>query len=66
MEELKWLANFGTGGVLAAFIFYFYRQQSQAYEKSLSKVIEDYRVAMDRNTDAFNALMRIIGEGNHK
>lgn len=63
MEELKWLANFGTGGVLAAFIFYFYRQQNQAYEKSLSKVVEDYRAVVDRNTEAFNSLMRMIGEG---
>lgn len=62
MEELKWLANFGTGGVLAAFIFYFYRQQSQSYEKTLIHVIEDYRAVVERNTEAFNSLSRMIGE----
>lgn len=63
MEELKWLANFGTGGVLAAFIFFFYRKQSESYEKSLTKVIDDYRSVVDRNTEVFTSLMKMIGEG---
>ena len=60
MEELKWFASLGVGGVLALYIFITYRKDAlrwQEQEKGRTEILID--VIRD-NTVAITALTEII------
>lgn len=65
VEFLKWLATLGVGGVLAGFIFYFYRtdiksftEQWQGQTKLLMEVVKENTAAITANTTTIQALHR--------
>lgn len=41
------LAEYGLGGLLAAFMFWFYRMDRKASEATITKLAEDFKNAMD-------------------
>lgn len=61
MDEIKWLTELGSTGVLAGFIFYFYRQDRLNSEKALAKIVDDYRLVIEHNTEAWERLMEKWG-----
>ena len=67
VEEMKWFATLGVGGVLAGITFYFYRLDRMASEKALREVNEQSRKISDellevvkQNTRAVQSLTETI------
>lgn len=59
-EFIKWFATLGIGGVLAAFMFVFYRKDVQSYTelwKSTSTVLID---VIQKNTESNVKLISLI------
>ncbi len=52
-EFVKWLATLGIGGVLAAFIFMFYRKDVKSYTE-LWKVMADQLITVIKENTASN------------
>ena len=64
-EFLKWFATLGVGGVLAAFMFHFYRKDVRLYtdqwrgqSEILASVVKDVTVALTKLTTVIEALHR--------
>ena len=60
MEEIKWFASLGVGGVLGGVMFFFYRQDRTASEARLAKMGEDFREIITANTTAMVKLAEAI------
>lgn len=67
VEEMKWFATLGVGGVLAGITFYFYRLDRMASEAALKQVNEQSRKISDellevvkQNTRAVQSLTETI------
>lgn len=59
-EMLKYLAPMGVGGVLAAFMFHFYRRDTQASEMRWRGQSEQLLQVVKENTSAITALKGVI------
>jgi len=64
-EFVKWLATLGVGGVLAAFMFVFYRKDVRIYTEMwkgqadiLARVIQDNTASMTKLVTVIEALHR--------
>lgn len=65
MEELiTAFAPLGIGGVLAAVMFYFYRQDRQATEARILGITESFREIIEGNTKAMTELVVTLRNGH--
>ena len=60
MEEIKWFASLGVGGILAGVMFFFYRQDRTASEARLAKIGDDFLEIVTGNTTAMVELTEAI------
>jgi len=61
-ELLKYLSTLGIGGILAAFIFYFYRQDRKASDKQLQGLMGDYQALVKANNLLQQEHIKILSE----
>lgn len=54
--ELAPFAGLGIGGGLAAFMFYFYRQDRKHSEDRYEALAKDFREIVEHNTEAMTSL----------
>lgn len=62
-DFLQWLSTLGVGGVLAAFMFYFYRKDVRHYtdlwkgqSEALMQVVKENTIAITANTQVVGSL----------
>ena len=60
VEFLKWLATLGVGGVLAGFIFHFYRKDVRAYTEQWRGQSELLVTVVKENTSSNTKLVTVI------
>ena len=67
VEEMKWFATLGVGGILAAMTFHFYRLDRKRSEDQLVKMVEDQKTisaellqVVQQNTRAVQSLTETI------
>jgi len=66
MEEVKWFASLGVGGVLAGVMFFFYRQDRITSEARLTKMLDEFRSIVTANTTAMVELSGAINHQRHE
>lgn len=59
-EFLKWFATLGVGGVLAAFMFWFYRQDVKQYTDEWRGMSDILTTVVKENTAAQTKLTTVI------
>lgn len=71
-EFVKWMATLGVGGVLAAFMFHFYRKDVRTYtdqwrgqSEALMGVVKDNTAAVTEMNVAVKALHRRLDRNGH-
>ena len=52
----------GVGGLLAAGMFYFYREDRKRSEAAYAQMIADFRAIIEANTEAMTSLREAIRE----
>lgn len=57
MEELKWFATLGVGGVLAGVMFFFYRKDTSDHALQLTEQLDTWR-------SAATAMMQVVRENS--
>ncbi len=67
VEEMKWFATLGVGGILAAMMFQFYRLDRKRSEEQLVQIVADQRAVsaellevVKQNTRAVQSLTSTI------
>ena len=55
----------GPGGIMAAIIFYFYRQDRIASEIRFQELAKDFRAIVENNTAALEKTVTILGHVEH-
>jgi hypothetical protein len=63
VEEIKLLAQFGLGGVIAAMIFYYYRQDRLESEKRFTDLGLNFRQIVEANTEALTEIKVALNTG---
>ncbi len=61
-QWLNSLPSLGVGGMLAGIMFFFYRTDRQASEKSLSKITENFLQVIQDNTKAMTSVVDVINK----
>jgi hypothetical protein len=59
-EFAKWLATLGVGGVLAAFMFTFYRKDVKQYTELWKSSTEQFMTVIKENTASNTKLISLI------
>jgi hypothetical protein len=62
MEEIKLLAQFGVGGVIAGLALYFYRTERLSSEQRYAALAQDFRAIVTANTAALVELKSAINK----
>ena len=67
IEEVKWFATLGVGGILAGMMFFFYRQDRVRTEESLKRIVserdtvnEQLLIVVQDNTRAITSLSELV------
>lgn len=60
MEELRFLASLGVGGILAGFIFWAYRADRNNSESRMVSMATDFRSIVVENTAALTKLIEYL------
>lgn len=61
-EFVKWLITLGVGGVLAGFMFVFYRKDVQQFTELWKNVAEQLMIVVKENTSSNTKLISLIEE----
>lgn len=59
-EFVKWLATLGIGGILAAFIFVFYRKDIRQYTELWKQTAEQLMIIVKENTSSNTELIMLL------
>ena len=59
-EFIKWFATLGVGGVLAAFMFFFYRKDVKQYTEQWKAATEQFMTIVKENTASNAKLISMI------
>lgn len=59
-EFIKWLATLGIGGILAAFMFTFYRKDVKQYTELWKAATDQLMNVVKENTEANTKLVQLI------
>ena len=59
-EFVKWIATLGVGGILAAFMFHFYRKDVKLYTDQWRGQTEMLTMVVKENTAAMTKLVTVI------
>ena len=60
MEEIKWLAQLGVGGVLAGIMIAIYRKDRKDSEKTLARFASEFSVIVKENTRAISTWVQLM------
>jgi hypothetical protein len=67
IEEMKWFATLGVGGILAGMMFFFYRQDRTRTEAALTRLVaerdlvnEQLLIVIQDNTRAITSLSELV------
>ena len=66
IDEIRLLAQFGLGGVLAGLMFYFYRRDRQDSEKRYERLAVGFRQIVEDNTAALTSLKDYLRKNGFK